>query len=233
MRFFKRIFPRWFVSSATKGIWFLKTGRILWGTRIGFKTKLEKAVSIQPFCDITGSEIGYGTYIAGKSRLTQCKIGRFCSIGEHVMTRLGQHPLEGIVSTHPAFYLANPAFGVSFTAKDLFNPHQYLDEERKFLVRIGSDVWIGNNVSILDGITIGDGAVIATGSVVTKDVEPYSIVGGLPAKHIRHRFTPEQRETLLYYRWWDQTIPWIQEHAHLFQDIEKFIEFIEQSPKEA
>ena len=70
-------------------------------------------------------------------------------------------------------------------------------------VIIGNDVWIADNVTIMSGVRIGDGAVIACNSHVVKDVEPYSIVGGNPAKFIKHRFTQEQIECLLKIKWWN------------------------------
>ena len=88
---------------------------------------------------------------------------------------------------------------------------------------IGNDVWVGMNVIIMRGVTIGDGAVIAAGSVVTADVEPYSIAGGIPAKHIRYRFSKEIIESLLEIRWWDWPEEKIRKNVHLFYDIENFI----------
>lgn len=73
----------------------------------------------------------------------------------------------------------------------------------KNLITIGNDVWIGGRAIISRGVTIGDGAIIASGSIVTKDVEPYSIVGGVPAKVIRYRFTDQQIEKLEELQWWD------------------------------
>jgi len=71
---------------------------------------------------------------------------------------------------------------------------------------IGNDVWIGYDAVIMGGVTIGDGAIIGTRAVVTKDVEPYSIVGGVPAKEIRKRFTPEIIKKLMEIQWWNWPI---------------------------
>ncbi|MEN8662498.1 MAG: CatB-related O-acetyltransferase [Lentimonas sp.] len=94
----------------------------------------------------------------------------------------------------------------------------YSDTEHRYFSEIGSDVWIGARVTILGGVRIGHGAVIATGSVVTKDVDPYSIVGGVPAKHIRHRFDEGQRKAILQDPWWDKDEVWIQANLNLFTD---------------
>lgn len=75
---------------------------------------------------------------------------------------------------------------------------------------------------ILDGVTIGDGAIVAAGAVVTKDVPPYAIVGGVPARIIRYRFLPEQIDFLLRFRWWDKPEEWINANWELLSDIDKF-----------
>lgn len=90
-------------------------------------------------------------------------------------------------------------------------------------INIGNDVWIGANATILDGITIGDGAVIAAGSVVTKDVLPYRIVGGNPAKVIKLRFTEDQIDSLIQIKWWDRPEEEIIEANIHTSDIDDFI----------
>ena len=92
------------------------------------------------------------------------------------------------------------------------------------ITHIGNDVWIGLNATILDGVTIGDGAIVAAGAVVTKDVPPYAVVGGVPAKIIKYRFTESQIDFLLKFRWWEKDRKWIQQNYKRFQDIESFIE---------
>ena len=92
------------------------------------------------------------------------------------------------------------------------------------ITHIGNDVWIGLNATILDGVTIGDGAIVAAGAVVTKDVPPYAVVAGVPAKIIKYRFTESQIDFLLKFRWWEKDRKWIQQNYKRFQDIESFIE---------
>ena len=87
-------------------------------------------------------------------------------------------------------------------------------------------MWIGANVTILDGITIGDGAISGAGSVVTRDVPPYAIVGGTPARIIRFRFTDEEIRFLLKFRWWDKDQTWIRENGELFEDIKLFMKHV-------
>mgnify|MGYP006202673641 CR=1 FL=1 len=91
-------------------------------------------------------------------------------------------------------------------------------------VFIGNDVWIGNDVKIMDGVTIGNGAIIATGSIVNKNVEPYEIVGGIPAKRIRFRFSDDKILSLEELKWWDKDLIWLERNHHLFNNIDKVIE---------
>lgn len=119
------------------------------------------------------------------------EIGSYCSIGRNVQIFLGGNHRTDWISTYPF-----PAF---------FREVQYIDnfETTGGNVIIGSDVWLCENSTILSGVTIGHGAVVANGAIVTKDVAPYSIVGGNPAKHIRWRFDEDTRTALLESAWWD------------------------------
>lgn len=144
--------------------------------------------------------VGAHTYGHGQIRLrtwgtgTKLRIGRFCSIAEDVTVFLGgNHPIDW-ASTYP--------FAADATAESLHGERPGQPSTRGDVV-IGNDVWIGSGVSIMSGVHIGDGAVIAARSHVVKDVAPYALVGGNPARHIRFRFEPAMIEQLLALHWWD------------------------------
>jgi acetyltransferase-like isoleucine patch superfamily enzyme len=120
-----------------------------------------------------------------------------------------------MVTTHPAFFSTRGQSTVVFADKNYF-----VETDR---ITIGNDVWIGINAIIKDGITIGNGAIVGAGAVVVKDVEPYSIVGGVPAKLIRFRFAKEEINFLEEMRWWDKPEEWIKNNWKDFLDIKNFI----------
>lgn len=186
------------------------------------KTKFEGKNSIGKFCRVSDCDIGYGSYIGSSSKIIKTKIGRFSSIGSEVRIVFGAHPVSEFISTHPSFYNVNNVSGLYFNTNCKFNEFKYYDDKQKYLVKIGNDVWIGDGAKILQGIIIGDGAIIATGAVVTKNVEPYMVVGGIPAKNISCRFDKNTVEKLLALKWWNKDIEWIHEHALLFSNIEMF-----------
>lgn len=166
-------------------------------------------------------EMGYGSYIDRDSSIN-AKVGRFCSIAGGVVTVSGAHPTEKFVSTSPCFYSLEKQNGMTFVENQKFDENKLADGKRP--VVIGNDVWIGYGAKILPGVTIGDGAIIAAGAVITKDVLPYSIVGGVPAREIRKRFDEKEIEFLCSFKWWDKPIEWIKENSDMFDDIKKFME---------
>ena len=163
----------------------------------GHNTIMKNVLTINSF-------LGEGTFININSKIVGCKIGRYCSIGDNVCTVLDSHPISTYTSSYPAFYYDTTSqLGFTFHKdKSIFECKKKPHGESKYNIIIGNDVWIGSHVLILGGVTIGDGAVIAAGAVVVKDVEPYSIVGGVPAKHIKHRFSRNIIENLQSSKWW-------------------------------
>lgn len=164
--------------------------------------------------------IGYGSYIGDNSRVI-AKIGRYCSIASCVETALGTHPTKDWVSTHPAFFSLNSPSGIKYSKKQRFN-------EKTEQTEIGNDVWIGYRAVILGGVKIGDGAVVAAGAVVTKDVPPYAVVGGVPAKVIRYRFSEEEINKLLKIKWWNFSHEKLRNVSEHFADVSDFLNNIEE-----
>lgn len=163
------------------------------------------------------SSIGDFSYISDGSVISETSMGKFCSIGPNVRIAPGKHPTHTIVSTHPAIY-SNPAYCLkNFQTKDHHNPVRH--------VSVGNDVWICANVIIADGVKIGDGAVVAANSVVTSDVEPFTIVGGVPARLIRKRFKNEHIDILTQSKWWDKDVDWIEENSSIFLNIDDYYNF--------
>lgn len=162
--------------------------------------------------------IGFSSYVSNDSCLNCIKVGKYSAIGPHVQIIRGQHPTNKFVSVHPAFYSPhNPGAYVHYSNESLFEEFRYAEGD--YAVVIGSDVWIGQNVSIMEGVTIGNGSIIAAGAIVVKDVEPYSIMAGIPARKIKDRFSDEEKDYLEKLRWWDKDQEWIKKNAYYFRDI--------------
>lgn len=163
---------------------------------------------------LRSSKLGKMTYVAEGTSVGFTEIGAFCSIGPNVsLGGLGWHPTDRL-STHPAFYSSRLQAGTTFVKNN-----NGIDNETELQhTKVGNDVWIGAGCIILDGMTIGDGAIIAAGAVVTKDVPPYAIVGGVPAKIIRYRFDINTITALLKWRWWELSNDEIQAMATQFMD---------------
>ena len=186
---------------------------------ISIRSKFEGANKIYPNTEFSGT-MGYGSYIQRDCRI-EAHIGRFTSIAPFVKINHGRHPFTIPFATcSPMFYSVLKQNGRTFTDQKLY------DEEAGFCV-IGNDCWIGENVFIVGGTTIGDGAVILAGAVVTKDVPPYAVMGGVPAKVLKYRFDEDTIKFLLVFRWWSRDIKWIEQHGNLLCDIEKLKQYAE------
>ncbi|AYA78085.1 antibiotic acetyltransferase [Bacillus sp. Y1] len=190
--------------------------------KINTKTLLEGNNKIYQNSTIINASVGIGTYIGWNSKLNNCKIGRFCSIAPYVEVIYGRHPVKKFISTHPAFFSLQKQAGFTFTNEQLYLENKLVDN--KYSAVIGNDVWIGYGATIVEGIKIGDGAIIGAKSVVTKDVEPYSINVGIPAKKIGYRFEEHQRQLLASLEWWNKDFEWIKENKKYFEDVEAFYE---------
>ncbi len=158
--------------------------------------KIRKLTKVEP--DL-GPEISVGRHsyglarrmVAGASMDAPLKVGAFCSIGPDVLFfSKADHPID-LPSTYPFKTLI----------WDMHKPNQ--DAVTKGGITIGNDVWIGARAIIMSGVTIADGAIIAAGAVVTKDVAPYAIMGGSPARELRKRFSDTQIAALLELQWWN------------------------------
>ena len=148
-------------------------------------------------------------------------IGRYCSISDCVTVVVGRHPVRTFVSTSPVFYQSKNVNKCSYVNEQKFDEYSYADPGKKVPVIIGNDVWIGFGVTIIEGVTIGDGSIIAAGAVVSKDVMPYSIMAGVPAKPIGHRFMQESIDWLLEVKWWNYDDDYISRNAECFSSIDK------------
>ncbi len=155
--------------------------------------RIDKTARLSSGCALARVEMGRYTYAGSDTNITDARIGSFCSIGDSCRIGGGLHPMT-TVSTSPVFLQGRNIMGRNF-AQIPYEPSR--------TVTIGHDVWIGDQVFIKAGVTIGDGAVIGAHAVVVRDVAPYTVVAGVPAKEIRKRFDQKTVDRLLALKWWD------------------------------
>lgn len=172
------------------------------------KSVINKLSKIYRFAKIINSSIDKYTYVGMNTWVVNTHVGAFCSIASEVYIGLATHTI-GNLSTSPIFTEKMNATRHSWTECD----HAI----NRLHTKIGNDVWIGFRALICGGVTIGNGAIIAAGAVVTKDVPPYAIVGGIPARIIRFRFSPDIINDLEDLGWWNFCDHMLKRNISLFQ----------------
>lgn len=182
-------------------------GAAISGSSIDASSKVESGSAV------IDSTFGRHSFCGYDCTIVACDVGAFCSIASGVVIGGARHPIE-YASTSPVFLSHKDS------VKKKYSRHVYSWSPR---TRIGNDVWIGERALIKGGVTIGDGAVVGMGSIVTKDVPPYTIVAGNPAKIIRVRFAPEISEAMLRLRWWNLPDDELTAIAPLFRDPEALL----------
>lgn len=185
---------------------------------ISMDTAIAECCVIFPDVVLAHSVLERHTYIQRATTIVNTVIGSFCSIGSNVKIGLPDHPLN-YVSTHPAFYDPTQPILRSFVTDVL---HQVSKK-----TSLGHDIWVGDGAFIRSGVTIGTGAVVAAGSVVVKDIEPYSIVGGNPARHIKYRFENDIVDGLLKSQWWTFSEAELSQLSQAFVEPLSFISRVE------
>lgn len=168
--------------------------------------------------------IGIHSYLANGAKIWNIKettIGKYSSIGRNVLLGLGQHPTDRF-TTH-TFTYSHKTCGMIIPTEKII---QNINSQNP--INIGNDVWIGTNAIVMDGVKINDGVIIGAGAVVTKEIPPYAIAVGVPAKVIKYRFSQEIIDKLMELRWWDYPEDFIVNELP-FDDIEKCIEILEKN----
>ena len=218
MRYIVRTFAYFFIMIIQK----IRNRTVIfeYGTQVAINATFEGKNKLSHHAFFNG-KLGFASYIGAHSVIVG-KIGKYCSIADRVTFLSATHPVENFVSTHPSFYSIRKQSGFSYTEEQLFDELPTLDGS-KYSIEVGNDVYIGYGVTVIGPCRIGNGAVVAAGAVVTNDVPEFAIVGGVPAKVIRYRFTEEQIDFLNKLQWWDRPQEWLRERVTQFTSIGKMI----------
>jgi phosphonate metabolism protein (transferase hexapeptide repeat family) len=173
--------------------------------------------SIGPNTSIAESSIGDYTYTAGDNSIIYSEVGKFCSIASHVRFNPGNHPMDRVTQHHMTYRRVQYGFGPADDAP-------FFEWRRDHKVIVGHDVWIGHGAILLPGVSVGTGAVIGAGAVVSRDIEPYTIAVGVPARPLRRRFPDGVVTRLLQIAWWDWTREELEERFDDLCDLALFLE---------
>ena len=205
------VFPRQGESKVLSETPFLHEGAFVQKSRIGSWTEIGRNTTI------VESTIGDYTYDDGEVSIFYSQIGRYCSIANRVRINPGNHPRDRVTQHHMTYRRVQ--FGL-----DNEDDEEFFAWRRAHPCIIGHDVWIGHAAVILPGVRIGTGAVVGASAVVTRDVEPYQVVAGVPARPLRFRFSEDVIARILQSKWWEWTRPQLEER---WQDLCSLSDFLE------
>ena len=177
---------------------------------------IDKTASVGAGSNCIEVSMGKYSYMGSHNAVNTTEIGSYCSIASFCAIGGGGHEMT-MVSSSPVFLKGRNALNKHFSDFPSITKKTF----------IGNDVWIGEGVYIKEGVKVGDGAVIGAHSVVTKDIEPYSIVAGAPARHIRYRFDNDIVKKLQELSWWDWPDEKVAQYAQYFNDPERFFAALE------
>lgn len=189
---------------------YIAEGSIVYHSHVGSWTE------IGPNSTIVESTFGDYSYVAGDVQMIYAEVGKFCSIASHVRLNPGNHPMQRVTQHHMTYRRKQYGFGD--------DDQEIFDWRRSNKVVVGHDVWIGHAAIVMPGVCIDTGAVVGSNAVVTKDVGPFEIVVGVPAKPIRKRFPDHIIEKLLQIAWWEWDRPTLEARFDDLMEIETFIE---------
>lgn len=181
------------------------------------KSHLGAYTDVGAHCSMRESSMDDYSYLAGHVNMVWTTIGRFCSIAAYTRINPGNHPTWRVTTSHSTY--RRRQYGL-----DTVDDEEFFQWRKDHPCKIGHDVWIGHAVTVLAGVSIGTGACIGAGAVVSKDIPPFAIAVGVPAKVIRYRFDEKTIERILATEYWNWDRKTLEENFADLRDVDRFLE---------